>query len=145
TLAEEARTARQAGQLGIPAEVLTPAQTAKLEPGIRFDIAGAVYFPQDCHLAPQRLVASLTRSLEQGGATFSWSTEVTGWVVKNARIAAVGTKQGEIAADEFVLAGGSWSPNMLRGLGLRLPLRAGKGCSITRPQPRRLPAICSIL
>jgi len=145
TLAEEARTAQQASQLGIPAEVLTPAHTAKLEPGIRFDIAGAVYFPQDCHLAPQRLVASLTRALEQGGASFSWSTEVTGWVVKNARIAAVRTNQGEIAADEFVLAGGSWSPNILRGLGLRLPLQAGKGYSITLPQPKRLPAICSIL
>jgi len=145
TLAEEARTAQQAGQLGIPAEVLTPAQTARLEPGIRFDIAGAVYFPQDCHLAPQRLVASLTRALEQGGASFSWSTEVTGWVVKNARIAAVRTNHGEIAADEFVLAGGSWSPNILRGLGLRLPLQAGKGYSITLPQPKRLPAICSIL
>jgi len=145
TLAEEARTAQQASQLGIPAEVLTPAQTARLEPGIRFDIAGAVYFPQDCHLAPQRLVASLTRALEEGGASFSWSTEVTGWVVKNARIAAVRTNQGEIAADEFVLAGGSWTPNILRGLGLRLPLQAGKGYSITLPQPKRLPAICSIL
>ena len=145
TLAEEARTAQQANQLGIPAEVLTPAQTAKLEPGIRFDIAGAVYFPQDCHLAPQRLVASLTRALELGGASFSWSTEVTGWVVKNGRIAAARTTQGEIAADEYVLAGGSWSPNMLCGLGLRLPLQAGKGYSITLPQPKRLPAICSIL
>src|SRR5207248_260833 len=57
TLADEARAAQQANQLGIPAEVLTPAQTSKLEPGIRFDIAGSVYFPQDCHLAPQRLVA----------------------------------------------------------------------------------------
>src|SRR6185369_1942210 len=129
TLAEEARTAQQANQLGIPAEVLTPEQTAKLEPGIRFDIAGAVYFPQDCHLAPQRLVASLTRALEQGGARFSWSTEVTGWVVKNGRIAAARTNHGEVAADEYVLAGGSWSPNMLRGIGLRLPLQAGNGYS----------------
>jgi D-amino-acid dehydrogenase len=145
TLAEEARAAQQANQLGIPAEVLTPAQTEKIEPGIRFDIAGSVYFPLDCHLTPQRLVASLTRSLEQGGASFSWSTEVTGWVIKAGRIAAAQTNQGEIAADEYVIAGGSWSPNLLRGLDLRLPLQAGKGYSITLPHPKRLPAICSIL
>src|SRR5262249_42214817 len=42
-LEEEASVAKGAAQLGMPAEVLTPAQTAALDPGIRMDIAGAVY------------------------------------------------------------------------------------------------------
>src|SRR6185369_14850181 len=54
TLADEMRAAKKANELGIPAEVLTPDQTYRLEPNLRMDIAGAVYFPQDCHLTPQR-------------------------------------------------------------------------------------------
>jgi len=35
-----------------------------------------------------------------------------------------------------VLAGGSWSPSMVAGLGVRLPMQPGKGYSLTIPQPR---------
>jgi D-amino-acid dehydrogenase len=51
-------------------------------------------------------------------------------------VAAVQTTAGDLMADEFVLAGGSWSGAMLSGLGLRLPLQAGKGYSLTLPKPR---------
>ena len=34
---------------------------------------------------------------------------------------------------------------MVRGLGLRLPMQAGKGYSLTIPRPRQLPQLCSIL
>src|SRR5207253_241765 len=34
---------------------------------------------------------------------------------------------------------------LIRGLGLRLPLQAGKGYSVTLREPRQLPTICAIL
>jgi len=145
TLEEEARAANKARELGIPAEVLSPEQTSKLDPDIRMDIAGSIYFPLDCHLTPQKLLAALTAALEKGGVRFSWSTELTGWRVKDKHIDAGLTNHGEISADEYVLAGGSWSPNALRGLKCRLPMQAGKGYSLTLPHPRSLPKICSIL
>ena len=37
--------------------------------GGRLDVAGAVYFSQDCHLSPARFVAALTREVEKNGAT----------------------------------------------------------------------------
>ena len=54
------------------------------------------------------------------------------------------TAAGEVEADEFVLAGGSWSPAMLSSLRIRLPMQAGKGYSVTLENPRcrpRVPAI----
>ncbi|MCS6910766.1 MAG: FAD-dependent oxidoreductase, partial [Anaerolineales bacterium] len=62
-LNEESAIAERANRLGIPAQVLTPEETARLEPNLTMDIAGAVYFPHDCHLSPQRFVAELTRRL----------------------------------------------------------------------------------
>jgi len=147
-LAEEAEIAAQARPLGMAAEVLTPAQTAALDPGIRLDIAGAVYFPDDCHLTPARLMASLTRLLVGAGIEFRWDTEVIGWRVGQAggdRIdAVITTTRGDLAADEYVVCGGAWSPAVLRGLGIRLPMMAGKGYSLTLPNPPRLPRIPAI-
>jgi D-amino-acid dehydrogenase len=144
-LQEEVELAKKAHELGIPAEVLTPEEVARLDPAICMDVAGSVYFPQDGHLTPMRLMAALMRSLEEGGVEFCWSTEVTGWRVSEGRIAAVRTTQGEVSADEYVVACGAWSPDVLRDLPLRLPMQSGKGYSVTLPAPRQQPTICSIL
>lgn len=137
--------ADRAHALGIPAEVLDPKQIAALDPGMRMEVAGAVYFPKDCYLVPSRFMASLETQLKQRGAEFSWETSVTGWKVEGEHIKAVRTNRGELSADEFVLAAGAWSSEIMRGLGLKLPMQAGKGYSLTLPKPRQLPRICAVL
>jgi D-amino-acid dehydrogenase len=144
TLEHEAAFAARANALGVPAEVLSPAEAAALDPDVRMSIAGAIHFPRDAHLSPDRFVAALTRSLAAAGVTFRWSTEITGWRTEGRRLAAAVTPEGEVAADEFVLSGGAWSPTLVRSLGLHLPMQAGKGYSLTLPEPRQLPRLCSI-
>jgi len=144
-LHEEAQTAHQASALGIPAHILDAKAAAELDPAARMEIAGAVHFPLDCHLAPDRLMAALLASGEKLGVDFLWESEVLDFKT-GAKIDAV-TLAGrrEIGADEFVVCGGAWSPGLARKLSLRLPMEAGKGYSITLPNPRRLPQLCSIL
>ena len=143
-LDDEAKFAAQANALGVPAEVLDPKQTAARDPDVRMSVAGAVYFPKDCHLTPARFLASLEQLLTAAGVRFQWNTEVTGWRQNGACLAAVQTTQGDFSADEYVLCGGSWSPGIVRDLGLRIPMQAGKGYSLTLPKPPRLPRLCSI-
>jgi len=143
-LDEEAATAEQARRLGIPAEVLDPGQTAALDPGVRMDIVGSVHFPKDCHFSPQRFMNCLTRESAQAGVEFAWNTEVIGWHTRGTRIEAIRTDQGDISADEYVLACGSWTSVAARELQCRLPMQAGKGYSLTLVQPRRIPTLCSI-
>ena len=138
-LEEEARTAEQAGRLGMPAEVLDARGAAALEPGLRLTVVGGVLYPKDAHLTPMRLMGSLAKKLAGAGVHLRWESEVLGWRVQGARIEAVRTRDGEIAADEFVVCGGSWSPGLVRELGLRIPLQAGKGYSLTLPRPRQKP------
>lgn len=146
-LDEEIRTAELAGALAIPAEVLDSGQAAALDPRVRMDIAGAVYFPLDCHLDPHRLVNGLQERLAATGTQFLWDTEVSGWRVDGERrLRAVRTtNMGDIEGDEFVLCGGAWTPSLVRELGVRIPLQAGKGYSLTLASPRQLPGICAIL
>jgi len=144
-LDEEVKTAQMARRLDVPVEVLDEAQTSRLEPNVRMNIAGAVYYPKDCHLSPSRFMDFLQREAKKLGVEFHWETEATGWRTECRRIVALRTSKGDVDADEFVICGGTWSSSMVGGLHLCLPLQAGKGYSLTLPNPGRLPAICSIL
>jgi D-amino-acid dehydrogenase len=143
-LDEEAQLAERARALGIETELCTPARAAALDPGARMQIAGAVHYPGDAHLVPMRLVPALVEALRER-AELRWRHEVTDWRIEAGRVVSVATPHGEIAGDEFVLAGGSWSAGLLRRLGVRLPLEAGKGYSLTHPSPRQLPRIPAVL
>jgi D-amino-acid dehydrogenase len=145
---EETKAAEYARRLGISAEVLTPSATAELEPNLRMDIAGSVYFPVDCHLTPGRLMAVLAREVERAGVQVSYDTGVDGWRSKGDRIEAVRTNRtdtAELAADEYVICAGIWSQNMVRDLGISIPMQAGKGYSLTLENPASLPRVCAIL
>ena len=142
---EEAGIVPRAAELGIAAELLDARQAAAREPALAIDVAGAICFPADCHLAPQRLMPVLREMLERAGISLRWNTELTGWTTRNGRIDAAQTTAGELRADEYVLCGGSWSGRCAKGLNLRLPMQPGKGYSLTLPQPRRLPRIPALL
>ena len=143
-LDDEAKFAKQALELGVPAEVLDRRQAAQIDPGVTMDVAGAVYFPKDAHLTPERYLATLERLTNLLGVQFRWQTEVTGLTVRNGKITVVQTAGGPLEADEVILCGGSWSPLLARELGLKIPIQAGKGYSLTLAQPRELPQLCSI-
>jgi D-amino-acid dehydrogenase len=144
-LQEEARTAEKARSLGIPAVVLDAKVTAQIEPNVKLEVKGSVHYPLDAHLSPGRLMARLREKAMDAGVQIAWNTPLTGWRTAGGRVTGLETSQGELAADEYVLCAGAWSASVVRGLGLRIPLQAGKGYSLTLAAPRRLPRVCAIL
>jgi D-amino-acid dehydrogenase len=144
TLDEEAHMAATANDLGIPAQVLDAKATAALDPGVTMDVCGSVFFPKDCHLSPQRFITALEAELQRLGVTFMWETEVRGFDTEHGALRVVKTSQGQVESQEFVLCGGVWSAELAKSLALKLPMQAGKGYSLTLPQPKQLPELCSI-
>ena len=51
----------------------------------------------------------------------------------------------EVQGRAVVLAGGAWTPELARSVGLKLPMQAGKGYSMTLKEPVQLPELCSLL
>ena len=49
------------------------------------------------------------------------------------------TDRGDCTADEVVLAAGAWTPELVTGVGLRVPVEAAKGYSITVERPEGHP------
>lgn len=144
-LGHEAELAARGREVGIPGQLLDPKALAELEPGVTLSVAGAVLYPQDSHLSPSLFMKSIRDRLPGEGVDLRWETEVKGWRIKDGAIQAVKTNRGDIDGDEFVIAGGSWSPAVVRGLRIHLPLQAGKGYSLTIPHPSQKPSRPMIL
>jgi D-amino-acid dehydrogenase len=143
-LDEEAEVAHAAREIGLTAEVLDAAATARLDPGITMDVAGAVYFPQDCHLDPARFMAAMRRRVMELGGVIESGVEIDSIEAAHGRVNSIGGNGRRFEGGQFVLAGGSWTPRLLAMIGVKLPLQAGKGYSLTLPHPPQTPQLCSI-
>jgi D-amino-acid dehydrogenase len=131
--AECAELVETAQHLNLSAELCDAAQVQAKLPGLALDVAGGAFFPRDAHLNPGRLLASLRGVLAQAGVAIFTQTAVLGLAENGGRIKHIATTKGTFSADQIVLAGGSWSPEMVRDLGLRLPIQAAKGYSFMAP------------
>jgi D-amino-acid dehydrogenase len=143
-LDEEAAVATAARDIGLEAELLDAAATARLDPSITMDLVGSVYFPQDCHLDPARFLTSLRRRVLAMGGEIASGVEIDTLETRGGKVCALSGGGRRFEGGRFVIAGGSWSPSLLRQAGLKLPLQAGKGYSLTLPAPPELPQLCSI-
>lgn len=131
--------------LGVNVEVLDGAACRAREPALNDSIVGGWFHPDEAHLRPDRYVSELARVVRGHGGEIIEHAEVTACERSNERITQVTTAAGHFQADEVVMALGAWSARLGRQLGLRLPIQAGKGYSITYSRPEHPPALPLIL
>ncbi len=124
---EEAEVVAWARGLGLTVKQLDLAAVSAMQPKAPMNIAGAYWYESDAHSTPEIFMKNLHTELQNQGVAFMLETEVTGFQKTNKQIAAVVTNKGTIAADEVVLATGAWSERLLKPLGIRLSIQAGKG------------------
>ncbi len=122
-------------QYGVPYEVLDRNGCAGAEPAlahVREKFVGGLRLPGDetgdCHIFTNRLAEMAAPAVD-----FRFGVTIKGIVHDGRRATAVDTDQGPFAADAIVVAMGSYSPALLRPLGLNIPVYPIKGYSITLP------------
>ncbi|HYC05947.1 MAG TPA: D-amino acid dehydrogenase [Azospirillaceae bacterium] len=100
---------------------------------VRDRIVGGLWLPGDetgdCFTFTEGLAVMAARR----GVRFQPGVAVERLVREGGRIVAVETNAGDLTADAYVLALGSYSPALLRPLGLELPVYPVKGYSLTIP------------
>ncbi|WP_029083670.1 D-amino acid dehydrogenase [Bradyrhizobium sp. th.b2] len=123
-------------QYGVPFEVLDREGCIKAEPAlgsVKQKFAGGLRLPHDetgdCHMFTQ----ALALEAEKIGVRFSFNVGIDGLNADATRITGVATSAGMMTADAYVLALGSYSPHLVRPLGISLPVYPVKGYSITVP------------
>ncbi len=121
---------------GVPFELLDVKGCIAVEPGLAnasHKIVGGLRLPKDETGDCFKFTQSLAAKAEAAGVKFRYDTEIKRLIRKGDRIASVLTSVGEIHADAFVLALGSYSPFLVKEFGIDLPVYPLKGYSITVP------------
>lgn len=126
----ECKVAEWAHAEGLKAKILNKEELHKLEPDYAINAQGAVWYQCDAHMTPGEFMKGLHHYLETKGVKIFMQTEVTDFKSANGNIQKVITPHQTFTADEIILASGSWSPLLMRKLGLKLSVQAGKGYSI---------------
>ena len=117
-------------------QVVDHAQRCQLEPEVSLAAAASLLLPDVAQIRNPLLCTALSRSIQQQGIDLHEHTAVTGLTIKSNRIQGVRTRQGEFTADRVVIAGGAWSPLIMRQAGLELAVEPVRGQMImfeTRP------------
>ncbi|HZV93815.1 MAG TPA: D-amino acid dehydrogenase [Caldimonas sp.] len=100
---------------------------------VRDKFVGGLLLPGDETGDCFKFTRALASMAVARGVEFRFTTEVRSLLDAGDRIDAVATNAGTLEADAYLVALGSYSPLLLRPIGLRLPIYPVKGYSITLP------------
>lgn len=122
---------------GMVFEAVDAKRCVAIEPAlapIADTLVGGIYAPPDetgdCRKFAVGLADYCRREL---GVTFHFNTEARGFSRNGDQIEAVETSTGRLAADAFVAATASFTPALVKRLGIRLSIYPAKGVSVTVP------------
>jgi D-amino-acid dehydrogenase len=120
----------------VPYEIMSRERCVSIEPGlgrVANTIVGGLYLPNDETGDCFQFTTKLATIAATQGVTFLFGTRIEQLLTQGDRVSSVRTNLGEVRADAFVVALGSYSSRLLRPLGIRLPVYPVKGYSITVP------------
>lgn len=121
---------------GVAYELLERDGCVGAEPGLaatRDRFVGGLRLPGDetgdCHL----FTRALADRLPAMGVEILYDTSIEAIETEGGRVAGVRTDRGTIRGDAYLVALASYSPSLLRPLGLQVPIYPVKGYSVTVP------------
>ena len=123
-------------QSGVPFELLDSAGIARVEPalaGVTGKLAGALRLPNDQTGDCQVFTTKLAEMARQLGVEFRFGQNIQQLEFAGDQINGVLIDGKLETADRYVLALGSYSPQLLKPLGIKAPVYPLKGYSLTVP------------
>ena len=127
---EEHYEVEKAGYEG-ETELLDHDAVRHLEPALSDRVAGGLHLKTERYVRPESFTAGLVDYLNASGVGILENNEVRA-LARNGRHGwRIHTSRDELEADGVIVAAGVWSARLLAKLGMRLPLEAARGCSVT--------------
>jgi D-amino-acid dehydrogenase len=121
---------------GVPFELLDAAGCARVEPAlakVSGKVAGGLRLPNDETGDCQRFTLILSERARALGVKFRFNSDIESLEMDRGRIAGVMVGGERLVADHYVVAMGSFSRQLVKNLGLVLPVYPTKGYSLTIP------------
>jgi len=120
----------------IPYELLDNDACVRVEPGltaVQAKIKGGLRLTLDQTGDCYKFTQQLSETCKQMGVSFLFDTEVKSLQVKGDQIVSVSTSAGHFDADQYVMAMGSYSTDLLKQANIHIPVYPVKGYSLTLP------------
>lgn len=126
---------------GVERRVVSADEVVQIEPALtnsRHLIVGGDYTPEDESGDVHKFTAALAQRAEAAGVNFRFSTRITRLLCEQGKVTGVEVIAPDghyeiVRADAFVVALGSYSPELLRPVGVRCMVYPAKGYSATFP------------
>jgi D-amino-acid dehydrogenase len=129
-----ARSAEAVRALGVERQVKSGPECLALEPALKDSqdpVTGGVYTPTDESGDAWRFTHELARLCAGRGVHFRFGSSVQAIDSSGEEVVGVRVAEEQLSADAYVVALGSYSPLLLKGLGIRIPVYPLKGYSVT--------------
>ena len=111
--------------LGIDTRVLDARQAKEVAPHLHFNESDTICFePQSGYADPPSVGQGFASAARGMGAKVLLDTPALDVEIVNDRVVAVETKEGRVETDTAVVAAGPWSVQVMRKIGMDLPLKA---------------------
>lgn len=120
---------------GVAATIVEQEELRRLEPAVADAVVGGILYPGDANLNPALFLQQLALRVRALGAEIHEHCPVHQLQADDKRVRSVVTGCGTFCPEEIILAAGSWSPEVVRGLDLDVPVQPAKGYSITMAAP----------
>ncbi|WP_221796351.1 D-amino acid dehydrogenase [Oceanobacter mangrovi] len=123
-------------ECGVEHEVIDHATCIQYEPAlanVSEKFVGGLLFPKDGTGDCRKFTQHLAEYCKQIGVKFEFGTEIKALETRDNEIQSVVTSKGKMQADAYVLCMGSYSPMLVKPLGINLPIYPMKGYSLTLP------------
>lgn len=141
TMAGYEKTNRLLEPYGLAAKFLDRKAVKSIEPALGENVCGGWHHPVDSHLRPDWLVSDWSRVVRAKGVLINEGCRLDSIDIHSGTATTVHTNRGRFTADQIILATGVWTPEIVRQLGVRIPVQPGKGYSITMQRPPVCPRV----
>jgi D-amino-acid dehydrogenase len=111
----------------IPDRLLDGTEMRELEPALADVVEAGIKIDEHWHVHSPSFMRALAAKLAAMGVGLEEGAHVVDVAAEDGRVREVLTTAGAYPADSVVLAAGAWTPEIARMLGVRLPVRPGKG------------------
>ncbi|NNE70093.1 MAG: FAD-dependent oxidoreductase [Rhodothermales bacterium] len=128
-----------AAEAGLITRTLDARAVQHLQPNLRSDATGAVFYEQDGRVDPNLLLETMERRVEAAGGQIHHGVHVESVAPREVQIHK--NRQGTLIGSDVVVCAGAWTPQLVKGLSIQ----PARGYSVTVEPPDEAPEIPMIL
>ena len=123
-------------RFGVRYELLDREGCVRVEPAlahVKERICGGLHLPEDETGDCYKFTQGLAQLAAEAGVEFRYGTPIRSLQTDDGRVTGVVSNAGDVHADAYLVALGSYSPLLLKPLGISVPVYPVKGYSLTMP------------